>query len=62
METQNVFANSRVNITAERKRHIGVVNGSTECRGKYVKDLVKDWDTNLPFCQLLQKHNRKQLI
>ena len=47
MEAQNVFANSRVNITAEGKRHLGAVIGSTEYRDKYVKDLVKDWDNQL---------------
>ena len=34
MEAQNVFANSRVNIKAERKRHL-------------VADLVKNWDNQL---------------
>ena len=47
MEAQNVFANSRVNITAEGKRHLGAVIGSTEYRDKYVKDVVKDWDNQL---------------
>ena len=56
MEAQNLFANSRVNITAGRKKHLGAVTGNTENRDEYVKNLVKDWD-NLPFCQLLQKHN-----
>ena len=41
MEAQNVFANLRVNITAEEKVHLGAVIGSTEYRYKYVKDLVK---------------------
>ena len=57
MEAQNLFANSRVNITAGGKKHLGAVIGSIENREEYVKNLVKDWD-NLPFCQLLQKHNR----
>ena len=47
MEVQNLFANSRVNITAEGKRHLGAVIGGTEYRHKYVKDLVKDWDNQL---------------
>ena len=42
MVAQNLFANSNVNITAEEKRHSGVVIGSTEYREKYVKDLVKN--------------------
>ena len=29
METQKLLANSRVNITAEGKRHLGAVIGST---------------------------------
>ena len=44
MEAQNLFANSRVNITAEGKRHIGVVIVSTKYYDECVKDLVKDWD------------------
>ena len=47
MEVQNSFANSRVTITAEGKRHPGAVIGSTEYRDEYVKDLVKDWDNQL---------------
>ena len=43
-EKQNLFATSPVNITAERKRHLGGVISSTEYRDEYVKDLVKDWD------------------
>ena len=44
-----IFANSRLNITAEGKKHLGVVIGSTEYRDEYVKDLVKDWDSQLIF-------------
>ena len=47
MEAQNLFANWRVNITAEVKRHLGAVIESTEYRDEYVKDLVKDWDNQL---------------
>ena len=47
MEAQSVFANSRANITAKGKRHFGAVIGSAEYRGEYVKDLVKDWDSQL---------------
>ena len=47
MEAQNLFPNSRVNIRAERKRHLGAVIGSTKYPDKYVKDLVKDWDNQL---------------
>ena len=47
MEAQNLFANSRVNIRAERKRHLGAVIGSTKHRGEYVKDLVKDRENQL---------------
>ena len=44
MEVQNVFADSRVNITAEGKRHLGAVIESKEYRDEYVNDLVKDWE------------------
>ena len=44
MEAQNVFANSKVNITADGTKHLGAVIGSTEYRDEYVKDLVKEWD------------------
>ena len=47
MEAQNLFANLRVNITAEEKIHLGAVVGSTEYRDKYVKDLVKVWNNQL---------------
>ena len=47
MEAQNLFANSRVNITAEGKIHLGAVIGSIEHRDEYVKDLVKNWDNQL---------------
>ena len=47
MKTQNLFANSRLNITAEGKRHLGAVIRSTECCDEYVKSLVKDWDNQL---------------
>ena len=42
IEAQNIFANSRVNIIAEGKIHLGAVIGSIEYRDEYVKDLVKD--------------------
>ena len=44
MKVQKLFANSRVNITAEGKRQLGAVVGSAEYRDEYVKDLVKKWD------------------
>ena len=44
MESQNVFANSKVNITADGTKHLGAVIGSTEYRDEYEKDLVKEWD------------------
>ena len=47
MEAQNLFANSRVNITAEGKIHLSKVIGSTEYRDEYVKDLLKNWDNQL---------------
>ena len=41
MEAQNLFANSRVNITAEGKRHLGVVIKSTEYRDKFFERFSK---------------------
>ena len=42
MEVQNLFANSRVNVTAKRKRHLGTVIGRTEYRNENVNNVVKD--------------------
>ena len=47
MEAQNFFANSSVNMIAERKRHLDAVIESAECRDGYVKDLMKDWENKL---------------
>ena len=47
MEAQNLFANSRMNIKTEEKRHLSAVVGSTKHNDKYEKDLVKDWDNKL---------------
>ena len=47
VEAQNVFANSRVNITAKGKKHLGAVFGSMEYHKEYVKVLVKDWNNHL---------------
>ena len=44
MEAQNWSADSK----AEGKIHLGAVIGSTEYRKEYVKDLVKDWDNQIP--------------
>ena len=46
-EAQNVFTHSGVNGTAEGKRHLGAVIGSTEYYDQHVKDLVKDWNNQL---------------
>ena len=58
MEAQNLFANLRVNITAEEKIHLGAVIESTEYRDKYVKDLGQPTYHFVNYC----KSNRKQLI
>ena len=34
-------------ITAEGKRHVGAVIGSTEYCAEYVKNLVNDWKNQL---------------
>ena len=47
MGEQNLFPNSREDITAEGKRHRGAVIGSKEYREEYVNDLVKDWDNQI---------------
>ena len=57
MEAQNLFANSRVNITAEGKIHLGRVIGNTEYCNEYVKDLVKDWDNH---CTILSNIAKAQ--
>ena len=49
MEAQNLFANLRVNVTAEEKRHLSPVIESIEYRHKHMKDLVKDWDTQAAY-------------
>ena len=46
-EARNIFINSNVNITIERKRHLGEIVGSNEYWEKYVKDLVNDWNNQL---------------
>ena len=62
MEAQNLFANSRVNITAEGKKHLGAVIGSTEYRDENVEFSKRLGQPTYYFCQLLKKHNHKQLI
>ena len=44
-EAQNVITNSRVNVTAKGKRHVG----STEYCDQYVKNLLKDWNNQFTF-------------
>ena len=39
-EAQNVFTNSRVNVTAEGKRHLCAVIGSTEYCDQSVKNYI----------------------
>lgn len=41
---QTLLANPGVNIKSERRRHLGVVTGSTEYHDKYMKKLGIDWD------------------
>ena len=53
MEAQNLLTNLRVNLTAERKRHLGAVIESTEYRDEYVKDLIKDWDNQLTILSII---------
>ena len=62
MEAQNLFANSRVNITDEGRRHLGAVIGSTEYRDEYVKDLLKVWESQLTILSTIAEIQRKQLI
>ena len=55
MGALNIFANSGVNITAEKKIHLGAVIGSTEYCNEYVKDLVKDWDNHFTILSNIAK-------
>ena len=59
MEAQNLFANSRVNIIAEGKKHLGAVQNIVKNMWKFSKRLGQP---TYYFCQLLKKHNHKQLI
>ena len=47
MKAQNLFANSRVNTTAEGKTHLGAVIRSIKYREEYAKNLVKYWNNQL---------------
>ena len=53
MVAQNLFANSRVNLTAKGKRPLCAVIESIEYRDKHVKDLVKDWDNQLTILPII---------
>ena len=53
MVAQNLFANSRVNLTDEGKRPLCDVIESIEYRDKHVKDLVKDWDNQLTILPII---------
>ena len=48
-----------MNITAEEKRHLGAVIGSTEYHDKYVKDLVKVWDNELTILPTIGKTHQQ---
>ena len=39
----NLFTNTKINITAEDKRHLGAAIGSSEFRVKYVTEKVEEW-------------------
>ena len=47
MEVRNLFANSEAHTTAEWKRYLDVVIWGIKHRDKDVKDLVKDWESQL---------------
>ena len=59
LETQNTFANSKLNIAAEGKRYRVAVIGSTEYRDEYAKNLVKDWDNQLTILSTIAKAQLK---
>ena len=61
MEAQKLFANSRVNITAEGKRHLGAVIWNTEYRGEYVKNLVKDWNNQPILSTIAETHTAQKM-
>ena len=39
----NLFTNTKINITTEGKRHLGAAIGSNEFRVKYVIEKVDEW-------------------
>ena len=39
----NLFTNTKINITTEGKRHLGAVIGSNKFRVKYVTEKVDEW-------------------
>ena len=59
MDAQNLFANSRMNITAEGKRLLGAIIVSAEYLDEYVKDLVKDWDNQLTILSTIAETQRQ---
>ena len=56
---QYLFANSRVNVTADGKSHFNAVIGSAEYRDEYVKDLIKDWDNQLTILSIIAETQPK---
>ena len=41
--TNNLFTNTKINLTTEDKRHLGAAIGSNEFRVKYVTEKVDEW-------------------
>ena len=41
--SNNLFTNTKINITTESKRHLGAAIGSNEFRVKYVTEKVDEW-------------------
>ena len=42
-----MFTDKNINITADRRKHLGVVVGSDTYKVQYIEDLVDDWNTQL---------------
>lgn len=42
-----MFQNSGVKVITNGKRHLGVVTGTGEFKGVYVKNVVKGWVTEI---------------
>ena len=54
----NLFTNTKINITTEDKRHLGTAIGSNEFRVKYVTEKIEEWIDEL---RALSTYTKSQL-